>query len=66
MTIKVNGQELDYNGRLTVTRVLDMLNYRFKLIIVKVNGEIVPKENFSTYELSEGADVSVIHLMSGG
>ncbi|MCJ7579503.1 MAG: MoaD/ThiS family protein [Candidatus Aminicenantes bacterium] len=36
------------------------------MIVVKVNGELVKKENYNTKTIPEGADVQVIHLIAGG
>jgi sulfur carrier protein ThiS len=34
--------------------------------VVKVNGELVRKEDYGTALVPDGADVKVIHLISGG
>ncbi len=51
---------------MTVSDLLERMRYTFPHIIVKVNGEVVPREAYETYALPDGADVWVIHLIAGG
>ncbi|MDD3045059.1 MAG: sulfur carrier protein ThiS [Candidatus Delongbacteria bacterium] len=64
--ITVNGHEIDWNGNMTVRNVLDRMKYSFRMLVIKVNGTIVKREDWETFPVPEGADVKVIHLMSGG
>ena len=65
-TITVNGNTVEWNEGMTVRDVLTVMNYTFRMLVIRVNGSIVKKENWGTFNVPEGADVSVIHLMSGG
>lgn len=65
-TIKVNQETIDWEENLTIDRVLKIMNYTFKMIVVKVNGELVKKEDYDTKIIPEGAEVQVIHLIAGG
>lgn len=65
-TITVNGNTVEWNEGMTVRDVLTVMNYTFRMLVIKVNGTVVKKENWDTHVVPEGADVSVIHLMSGG
>lgn len=64
--ICVNQEEMEWEPGMTIQDVLDRRKYTFPLIIVKVNGELVPKEAYASYQIEDGADVQVIHLISGG
>lgn len=64
--IKVNGEPLDWQDGLTVRGVLRARNYRFPLLVVTINDVLVSRPNYDTTEVPDGADVKVIHLMSGG
>ena len=64
--IEVNKETIDWEENMTVDRILKIMNYTFKLIVVKVNGELVKKDNYNTKTIPEGADVQVIHLIAGG
>ncbi len=64
--ICVNQEEMEWEAGMTIQDVLDRRRYTFPMIVVKVDGELVPKEAYASYELRDGADVKVIHLISGG
>jgi sulfur carrier protein len=64
--IKVNGEPLEYAQGMTVKKVLELRNFVFPLLIVKVNGVLVPRAQYAAAEIPDGAAVDVIHLMSGG
>lgn len=51
---------------MTVERVLEVMNYTFRLLVVKVNEKLVKREDYSTTSIPENADVKVIHLVAGG
>lgn len=51
---------------LTVTRMLELKKYSFRLRIIKINGSLIPKENYDTTEINDGDDVQMLYLMSGG
>ncbi|MCJ7579538.1 MAG: sulfur carrier protein ThiS, partial [Candidatus Aminicenantes bacterium] len=57
--IKVNKETIEWEENMTVDRILKKMNYTFKMIVVKVNGELVKKENYNTKTIPEGADVQV-------
>jgi len=65
--IRVNNRdEVEWEEEITVSDLLDRMRYTFPHIIVKVNGEVVPREEYDTYAIPDGADVRVIHLIAGG
>jgi sulfur carrier protein len=64
--ITVNQETIDWEENLTIDRVLKIMNYTFKMIVVKVNGELVKKEDYDTKIIPEGAEVQIIHLIAGG
>jgi sulfur carrier protein len=65
-TIKVNQETIDWEQNMTIDRVLKIMNYTFKMIVVKVNGDLVKKEDYNTKIIPEGAEVQIIHLIAGG
>ena len=66
MSITVNGRVMEYKHGESINRLLKRMKYLFPLVIVKVDGQIIPKELFIKTTLHEGAVVEVIHLTSGG
>ena len=49
--IRVNGDPLDWREGLTVQGILEARNYRFPLVIVTVNGQIVAKPDVFVRDL---------------
>lgn len=66
-TVRVNNRdEIPWESGLTVTELLRRFRYTFPAIVVTINGEVIPEEEFSTRQIPDGADVRVIHLIAGG
>lgn len=51
---------------MTVGDVLKEMNYNFTLLIIRVNGELVKREDWGIFVVPDGAVVDVLHLISGG
>ena len=64
--IKVNGDPLEWKAGMTVRAVLRAKNFRFPMLVISVDGAPVPPEGYDSTAVPDGADVKVIHLLSGG
>lgn len=64
--ITVNGKEVAYEEGMTVKRLLEIMNYTFPMIIVRVNGKLVLKEDWETFVIPPGAKVQALHQIAGG
>jgi thiamine biosynthesis protein ThiS len=64
--IKVNGDKLDWHDSMTVDDILRLKNYKFKMLVTKINGTLVKRADYATTTVPDEADVKVIHLISGG
>ena len=65
--IRVNNRdEIEWEEGLTVSALLERFRYTFPHIIVKINGEVIRREEYPTRTIPDGADVWVIHLIAGG
>jgi thiamine biosynthesis protein ThiS len=51
---------------ITVSELLKIKNFTFKMLVIKINDEVVKKDNYSTSTIKDGDNVQVIHLISGG
>jgi len=51
---------------MTVTDVLSVMKYTFKMLVIHVNENIIKRGEWPETKVPAGADVKVIHLMSGG
>ncbi len=64
--VTVNGEPLPHRPGMTVQDVLDARKYIFRMLAVSVNGEVVARKDYKTTRVPDGADVQVIHMISGG
>jgi thiamine biosynthesis protein ThiS len=64
--ITVNGQPLEWTEGMTVSDILRIKNFIFRMLAVSLNGTIVPRTEYQATKVPDGADVQVIHMISGG
>ncbi len=62
----VNEHKLPWKEGLVVHDALTLMNYTFKMLVIKLNGELVKKADYDSTPIPIGADLKVIHLISGG
>ena len=63
--IKVNTDDHPWQPGMTVRNLLDEKVFTFRHIIVRVNSEYVPEEDYENYVIQDGDDIIVLHLMAG-
>ncbi|MBP6979135.1 MAG: sulfur carrier protein ThiS [Bacteroidales bacterium] len=51
---------------LTINELLRYKNFTFRLLVIKVNGKLVRREDYDTTIVHDGDHVVVMHLVSGG
>ncbi len=68
MTIVVNGEARELPGGTTVRGLLDALDVPggAKGVAIAVDAEVVPRGEWDTTELGEGARVEVLRAIQGG
>ena len=64
--ITVNGEQSPWREGLTVQQLLDEKNFTFKMLAVWVDDSVVDKSRNSEAKIRDGANVQVIHNISGG
>ncbi|MDD4222979.1 MAG: sulfur carrier protein ThiS [Candidatus Cloacimonetes bacterium] len=64
--ITVNGHQIPWQEGMTVRDVLTAMNYTFRMLVIKIDGQLVKKQDWDCTLVPAGAEVSVIHLISGG
>jgi thiamine biosynthesis protein ThiS len=58
--------EVDWEEGMTVALLLKRLKFSFPLIIVSVDGVLVPQGEYATRRIPEDAQVKVLHMSAGG
>jgi thiamine biosynthesis protein ThiS len=67
MRIVLNGIEEELgNERMSVSEMLALKKYTFRMRIVKINDVLVARDKYDSTFIHEGDNVQMIYLMSGG
>jgi thiamine biosynthesis protein ThiS len=67
MVIILNNKSEFFEGdELTVNQILKKKKFTFKMLIIKINGNLIKKSDFDSTLVKDGDDVMVLHLISGG
>ncbi len=61
-----NREEVFDRDVMTVSDMITIKNFSFKLKIIKINGRLIPRDQYDTAVISEGDNVQMFYLMSGG
>ena len=64
--IIINGENVEYEGSLTVIDMLRNRGFVFPLLIVRINGKLVSRDSYEKTPISDEDRIEVIHMMSGG
>ncbi len=65
ITLNNRTEEIDAS-ELTIQELIHRKNFTFKLLITRINGRLVRKEERDAVVIRDGDKVDVIHLISGG
>jgi len=67
MQIILNNRLEEFLGlELTVSAIMELKSFRFKMLVVRLNDRLVKKEDYDTAVVKDGDDLKIIHLVSGG
>jgi len=67
MKINLNNniEEFEFS-EISIKKLLEVKKFTFKMLIIKVNGCLIKKDEYETKIVNDGDKVDVIHLISGG
>lgn len=67
MRISLNNRpETIDRETLTIAELIEYKSFKFKLLVTKINGELVRKDDRTTASVKDGDRVVVLHMISGG
>ncbi|MFP4482923.1 MAG: sulfur carrier protein ThiS [Thermovirgaceae bacterium] len=64
--ITVNAESMEWEEGMTVQDIIERKKYTFPLLAVWINESPVPRDEFDSTPVPDGANVQVIHMISGG
>lgn len=67
MKIMLNNREEQFNAdTLTVSEIMEIKSFAFKMLVVRLNESHIKKEDYASALVKDGDDLKIIHLVSGG
>jgi thiamine biosynthesis protein ThiS len=67
MKIVLNNTPEEFQqDTLTINDLLKLKKYSFKMLVVKINGNLVKKDEYDITTVRENDEVMILHLVSGG
>lgn len=67
MTITLNNRTESFDFEvLTISELLKIKNFSFKLLVIKINGQLIKKDKYIEAKVKDGDKVDIIHMISGG
>jgi thiamine biosynthesis protein ThiS len=66
MEILLNGAAYQIENSSNITALLEQLELSGKRLAVEVNTEIIPRSQFTSYTLTAGDKVEIVHAIGGG
>lgn len=61
-----NREEILEQESVTVNDLLKIKNFSFKMLVIRINNNLVKKADWDKTYVKDGDDVMVLHLISGG
>jgi thiamine biosynthesis protein ThiS len=61
-----NTEQIIDKETLTISELLQLRTFTFKMLVVKINGVLIRKPAYEHTQIHDGDQVIVLHLVSGG
>lgn len=65
ITLNNNQEEFEAN-ELSISELLKLKNFTFKMLVVRINGKVIRKHEYDSALVKDGDNVTVLHLITGG
>jgi sulfur carrier protein len=66
MKVTINGKAKTFAAPLDLQAALEQEGYRDMLVAAAINGNFVPKANYSKTALNDGDEIEIVAPMQGG
>lgn len=66
MTLMINGQSMDFDGKKSIQEILDVLNIESKVVAIALNSNLVQKTQYSDTFPNDGDKIEFLQFMGGG
>lgn len=66
MNIIVNGEEKQFQDQITINELIELLEIKIGVMAVAVNMNIVKKDDWDSFRLSQDDKVELLQFVGGG
>jgi sulfur carrier protein len=66
MIVRLNGQNREFNSPLSITELLEILEFTDKPVVVELDEIAIFPRNYETTFVLEGARLEIVALAAGG
>ncbi|HOY38795.1 MAG: sulfur carrier protein ThiS [Bacteroidales bacterium] len=67
MNILLNNNPVNFTkSEMSIAEIIEEKNFTFKMLVVKLNGILIEKENYRSALVKDGDTLVILHLISGG
>lgn len=66
MNIIVNGEEKQFQDQITINELIELLQIKIGVMAVAVNMNIVKKDDWDSFRLSQDDKVELLQFVGGG
>ena len=67
MYITLNNRPENFDhDKLTVSEILVLKKFTFRMLVIKVNGKLIKKNKYQFAEVVDGDNIQILHMISGG
>jgi thiamine biosynthesis protein ThiS len=65
--MKLNNREFEnFKDNMTIKDVIEVMGYTYPRLVIKLNGKLIPKTEYSNTFVKENDDLKIHHLLAGG
>ena len=64
--VQLNGKEREIDRGHTVRSLLETLDLRPGMVVVELNRDILERDSYEDFDVSEGDTIELVHFVGGG
>jgi len=64
--VQLNGKEREVGGDHTVRSLLESLELHPGMVVVELNREILERDSYENFGISDGDTIELVHFVGGG
>jgi len=66
MVLTINGQDQEFDCDTNLASLVGQLGLQPDRVAVELNRELIPRDRWSSTQLSEGDKLEIVHFVGGG